>query len=159
MGSHGLPLIGAGNWNDGLNRVGLEGRGESVWLGWSLLANLEEFAGIADSRAEAERAARWRLRAASIAASLEREAWDGEWYRRAFFDDGAPLGSAANDECQIDSISQSWAVLSGAGSAERARQAMESVERRLVPRERWFPWSTTLASTRSRWCSGRPLPT
>ncbi len=135
MGSHGLPLIGAGDWNDGLNRVGLEGRGESVWLGWFLLANLEEFAGIADSRAEAERAARWRQRAASVAASLEREAWDGEWYRRAFFDDGTPLGSAANDECQIDSISQSWAVLSGAGSEERARQAMESVERRLVRRE------------------------
>ena len=137
VGRHGLPLMGAGDWNDGMNRVGHEGRGESVWLGWFLLANLKEFAGIADSRAEAEaeRAARWRGVAASLEASLEREAWDGAWYRRAFFDDGTPLGSAENDECQIDSISQSWAVLSGAGSEERARQAMESVERRLVRRE------------------------
>ncbi|MGB5813984.1 MAG: phosphorylase, partial [Thermoanaerobaculia bacterium] len=135
VGRHGLPLMGAGDWNDGMNRVGHEGRGESVWLGWFLLANLREFAGIADSRAEEERAARWRQGAASLEAALEREAWDGEWYRRAFFDDGTPLGSAANDECQIDSISQSWAVLSGAGSDERARQAMESVERRLVRQE------------------------
>jgi cyclic beta-1,2-glucan synthetase len=135
VGRHGLPLMGAGDWNDGMNRVGHEGRGESVWLGWFLLANLKDFAAIADSRAEAERAARWRQSAASLEASLEREAWDGAWYRRAFFDDGTPLGSAENEECQIDSISQSWAVLSGAGSEERARQAMESVERRLVRRE------------------------
>jgi cyclic beta-1,2-glucan synthetase len=135
VGRHGLPLMGAGDWNDGMNRVGREGRGESVWLGWFLIANLKELAGIADSRAEATRAARWRKEAASLEASLEREAWDGAWYRRAFFDDGTPLGSAENDECRIDSISQSWAVLSGAGSDERARQAMESVERRLVRRE------------------------
>ena len=134
VGSHGLPLIGAGDWNDGMNRVGHEGRGESVWLGWFLLVNLREFAQVAELRAEGERAARWRKRAASLKASLEGEAWDGEWYRRAFFDDGTPLGSAGNDECQIDSIPQSWAVLSGAGDKERARQAMESVERRLV---RW----------------------
>ncbi len=135
VGSHGLPLMGAGDWNDGMNRVGHEGRGESVWLGWFLLANLEEFARIAATRDEVERAARWRMGAASLKASLEREGWDGAWYKRAFFDDGTPLGSAENDECQIDSISQSWAVLSGAGSEERARQAMESVERRLVRRE------------------------
>jgi len=135
VGRHGLPLIGAGDWNDGMNRVGHEGQGESVWLGWFLLANLEEFAAIADSREEAERAARWRKSAASLEASLEREAWDGAWYKRAFFDDGTPLGSVKNDECQIDSISQSWAVLSGAGNPERARQAMESVERQLVRRE------------------------
>jgi cyclic beta-1,2-glucan synthetase len=134
VGSHGLPLIGAGDWNDGMNRVGREGRGESVWLGWFLLVNLTEFARIAELRAEDERAARWRRKAASLEASLEGEAWDGEWYKRAFFDDGSPLGSAANDECQIDSIPQSWAVLSGAGDKQRARQAMESVERRLV---RW----------------------
>ncbi|MFC1660579.1 GH36-type glycosyl hydrolase domain-containing protein [Gemmatimonadota bacterium] len=136
VGSHGLPLMGAGDWNDGMNRIGHEGRGESVWLGWFLLANLKEFAGVADSRAEGERASRWRNRAASLEASLERDAWDGAWYKRAFFDDGTPLGSANNLECQIDSISQSWAVLSGAGREERARQAMESVERRLVRRER-----------------------
>jgi cyclic beta-1,2-glucan synthetase len=132
VGRHGLPLMGTGDWNDGMDRVGHEGRGESVWLGWFLVANLKEFAAIADWRAEVERAAKWRQCAASLEASLEREAWDGAWYRRAFFDDGTPLGSAENDECQIDSISQSWAVLSGAGSEERARQAMESVERRLV---------------------------
>lgn len=135
VGSHGLPLIGAGDWNDGMNRVGREGQGESIWLGWFLLLNLREFARIADLREEGERAARWRRRAASLKASLEEEGWDGEWYKRAFFDDGTPLGSAQNDECQIDSIPQSWAVLSGAGKKERARQAMESVERRLLRQE------------------------
>jgi len=135
VGSHGLPLIGGGDWNDGMNRVGREGRGESVWLGWFLLANLRAFAPIAERRGEGERAARWRMKADSLSASLEREGWDGEWYRRAFFDDGTPLGSAANDECRIDSISQSWAVLSGAGDSVRARRAMESVERLLVRRE------------------------
>ncbi len=134
VGSHGLPLIGAGDWNDGMNRVGQEGRGESVWLGWFLLANLKEFARIAEARAEDERLARWRARASALQASLEREAWDGDWYRRAFFDDGTPLGSAANDECRIDSISQSWAVLSGAGDKQRSRRAMGSVEHELVRR-------------------------
>jgi cyclic beta-1,2-glucan synthetase len=135
VGSHGLPLIGAGDWNDGMNRVGREGRGESVWLGWFLLVNLTEFARIADLRGETERAASWRSRAASVQASLDAEAWDGEWYKRAFFDDGTPLGSAQNDECQIDSIPQSWAVISDAGDKQRARQAMESVEQRLVRRD------------------------
>jgi cyclic beta-1,2-glucan synthetase len=135
VGSHGLPLIGAGDWNDGMNRVGHEGRGESVWLGWFLLANLREFARIADFRGEKERAAAWRSTAASLEASLDTEAWDGEWYKRAFFDDGTPLGSAQNDECQIDSIPQSWAVISGAGDKQRAHQAMESVEKRLVRRD------------------------
>ena len=135
VGSHGLPLIRAGDWNDGMNRVGHEGQGESVWLGWFLFMNLRDFAGIAESRGDDERAARWRSRAASLEASLEAEAWDGEWYRRAFFDDGTPLGSAANDECRIDSIAQSWAVISGAGDPERARRAMESVEQRLVRRD------------------------
>jgi cyclic beta-1,2-glucan synthetase len=135
VGGHGLPLIGAGDWNDGLNRVGHQGRGESVWLGWFLLPNLGEFARIADRRGESERAARWRKRAASLLTALEREAWDGEWYRRAYYDDGTPLGSAADEECRIDSISQSWAVLTGAGNGDRARQAMESLERHLVRRE------------------------
>ena len=135
VGSHGLPLIWAGDWNDGMNRVGHEGRGESVWLGWFLLMNLRDFAGIAESRGDDERAVRWRHTAASLEASLEAEAWDGEWYRRAFFDDGTPLGSAANDECRIDSIAQSWAVISGAGDPQRARRAMESVEQRLVRRD------------------------
>lgn len=131
-GSHGLPLMGAGDWNDGMNRVGRDGRGESVWLGWFLLATLRDFAPIAERRGERERAARWRNAAASLGAALEREAWDGEWYRRAFFDDGTPLGSADNEECRIDAIPQAWAVLSGAADPDRARQAMDSVERRLV---------------------------
>ncbi len=134
VGSHGLPLMGAGDWNDGMNRVGHEGRGESVWLGWFLFVNLTDFAPIADARGDKERAARWRSTAAALQASLEQEAWDGQWYRRAFFDDGTPLGSAQNDECQIDSIAQSWAVISGAGDTQRARQAMASVERRLLRR-------------------------
>ena len=134
-GSHGLPLMGAGDWNDGMNRVGHEGRGESVWLGWFLLANLRAFAPVAQRRGEAERAGQWRSRADALKAALEGEAWDGEWYRRAFFDDGTPLGSAANEECRIDSIPQSWAVLSGAADPARARAAMASVERRLVRRE------------------------
>jgi len=134
IGSHGLPLIGAGDWNDGMNRVGHEGRGESVWLGWFLLVNLREFARVAELRGEGERATRWRMQVGALQDSLEREAWDGEWYKRAFFDDGTSLGSAANEECRIDSISQSWAVLSGAGNRDRARRAMESVERQLLRR-------------------------
>ena len=140
LGSHGLPLMGGGDWNDGMNCVGLEGRGESVWLGWFLHVNLSEFTGIAEGRGDRERAAHWQRTAVSLAASLDEEAWDGEWYKRAFFDDGTPLGSAQNDECQIDSIAQSWAVLSGAGDEGRARQAMDSVAGRLVrPLERVLP--------------------
>jgi cyclic beta-1,2-glucan synthetase len=135
LGSHGLPLIGGGDWNDGMNRVGHQGRGESVWLGWFLSSNLREFALIADRRGEAERAARWRSTSASVEASLDAQAWDGEWYKRAFFDDGTPLGSERNDECQIDSIAQSWAVISGSGDERRARRAMESVEQRLIRRD------------------------
>jgi cyclic beta-1,2-glucan synthetase len=118
-----------------MNRVGHQGRGESVWLGWFLLTNLREFARIAESRGEVKRAADWRSTAAGLEESLEAEAWDGEWYKRAFFDDGTPLGSAQNDECRIDSIPQSWAVISGAGDKQRARRAMASVEEHLVRRE------------------------
>jgi len=134
-GLHGLPLMGAGDWNDGMNRVGHEGRGESVWLGWFLLTNLRDFAPIADRRGEDLRAARWLVVADSIRNSVETEAWDGQWYRRAFFDNGTVLGSAKNIECRIDSIAQSWAVISGAGDKTRGRQAMESVERHLLRRE------------------------
>ncbi len=135
LGSHGLPLIGAGDWNDGMNRVGHEGRGESVWLGWFLHVNLKDFASIADRRGDGERASAWRSTAASLATSLDAEAWDGAWYKRAFFDDGTPLGSAESEACQIDSIVQSWAVLSGAGDEMRAREAMKSVEEHLVWRD------------------------
>ncbi len=132
IGEHGLPLIGAGDWNDGMNRVGVRGKGESVWLAWFLAATLRGFAPHAEERGDADAAARWRLRADQYAAAAERDGWDGAWYRRAFYDDGAPLGSAADDECRIDAIAQSWAVLSGAGDDERARMAMRSVNELLV---------------------------
>ncbi|TDI29634.1 MAG: hypothetical protein E2P03_09965 [Acidobacteria bacterium] len=132
VGSHGLPLMGAGDWNDGMNRVGHDGRGESVWLGWFLVPLLEKFSSVADARGETDRSSRWRQAASALTSALEQEAWDGAWYKRAFFDDGTPLGSRENEECRIDSISQSWAVLSGAARPERARQAMESVMEHLV---------------------------
>ena len=132
VGSHGLPLMGTGDWNDGMNRVGHAGRGESVWLGWFLVPLLNAFADVADARGEAARSSRWYQAATALTSALEQQAWDGAWYKRAFFDDGTPLGSRENDECRIDSISQSWAVLSGAARPERARQAMESVMEHLV---------------------------
>ncbi|MDP3908764.1 MAG: hypothetical protein Q8Q14_00080 [Gemmatimonadales bacterium] len=132
LGGHGLPLIGTGDWNDGMNRVGERGQGESVWLGWLLHATLTGFAPFADARHETVRAARWRAHAAELQASIEREAWDGDWYRRGYFDNGAPLGSASSDECRIDSIAQSWAVMSGAAATDRATRAMAAVERELI---------------------------
>ena len=136
LGGHGLPLMGTGDWNDGMNRVGEKGDGESVWLGWFLHAALTAFVPLAQTRATRRPAPRnGRAHAAALQASLEREAWDGDWYRRAFFDDGEPLGSAANEECRIDSIAQSWAVLSGAAAPERAARAMAAVERELIRRD------------------------
>jgi cellobiose phosphorylase len=132
LGPHGLPLMGTGDWNDGMNKVGAEGKGESVWNGWFMLATLREFAGLAEWRGDSTRAAWCREGADALRGALEEHAWDGGWYRRAYFDDGTPLGSATNDECQIDSIAQSWAVISGGGDPERARQAMAAVEERLV---------------------------
>jgi cyclic beta-1,2-glucan synthetase len=134
IGAHGLPLIGAGDWNDGFNRVGSEGRGESVWLGWFLIDVLEKMARIAEGRGGGLLAPEWRTRAEALRAALESEAWDGDWYRRAFFDDGSPLGSAADVECRIDSIAQSWAVLSGAAGPARAARAMAAAEEYLVRR-------------------------
>ncbi len=132
VGRHGAPLMGSGDWNDGMNRVGEGGAGESVWLGWLLHATLTAFLPLAAARKDTDRAARWRAHAKGLQASLDREAWDGDWYRRAWFDDGTPLGSAANEECRIDSIAQSWAVLSGAAPADRARRAMAAVDRELI---------------------------
>jgi cyclic beta-1,2-glucan synthetase len=134
VGSRGLPLIGTGDWNDGFNRVGREGRGESVWLGWFLEANLVRFAEIADGLDETELATGWRRGASRLRAGLEGEAWDGDWYRRAFFDDGTPIGSSVNPECRIDSIAQSWSVIHGGAPNGRARRAMDSVEEYLVHR-------------------------
>jgi cyclic beta-1,2-glucan synthetase len=134
VGNHGLPLIGTGDWNDGMNRVGAAGKGESVWLGWFLHTILWEFAQLADACGEHQRAEMWRLHVSALKASLEREAWDGEWYRRAYFDDGTPLGSASNTECRIDSIAQSWGVISGAAEPARGARAMAAVEKYLVRR-------------------------
>jgi cyclic beta-1,2-glucan synthetase len=135
FGSHGLPLMGSGDWNDGMNRVGREGRGESVWVGWFLVATLQQFAEVATARGDHEHATRCRETAGSLRAAIEKHAWDGNWYRRAYFDDGRPLGTVRDDECAIDSIVQTWAVISGAGDPERAVQAMAAVDERLVDRE------------------------
>ena len=131
-GQHGLPLIGGGDWNDGMNRVGIGGKGESVWLAWFLIATLRRFAPHAERRGDADLTARYRAQADSYAAAIEREAWDGAWYRRAYYDDGTPLGSASSPECRIDAIAQSWAVLSEAGDAARIEVAMRSVGDQLV---------------------------
>lgn len=131
-GPHGLPLIGGGDWNDGMNRVGAQGRGESVWLAWFLDVTMRSFAEICDMREDAETATALRQKAASFVAAAEESGWDGAWYRRAFFDDGTPLGTAQAEECRIDAIAQAWSVLSGQGDPARARRAMESVEGELV---------------------------
>ncbi len=132
VGSHNLPLMGTGDWNDGMNRVGQGGKGESIWLGWFLHTILWEFSKIADARGESNRAEAWRLHVSALKAALEYEGWDGGWYRRAFFDDGSPLGSAANKECRIDAIAQSWGVMSGAAEPGRATRAMAAVSQQLV---------------------------
>jgi cyclic beta-1,2-glucan synthetase len=134
-GAHGLPLMGTGDWNDGLDGVGEGGKGESVWLGWFLYSALEAFADLAEQHDNSPRVAAWRQHAASLKVSLEREAWDGDWYRRAYFDDGSPLGSVTNDECRIDSIVQSWAVISGAAEATHAARAMAALDKYLVRRD------------------------
>jgi cyclic beta-1,2-glucan synthetase len=131
-GAHGLPLMGTGDWNDGMNRVGEGGKGESVWLGWFLLATLKAFIPLALARKDKKRASAWKDRMTDLAAALERDGWDGDWYRRGFFDDGAPLGSAQSEECRIDAIAQSWAVISGGASPERAAAAMEQSYTQLV---------------------------
>ncbi|MEI2779545.1 MAG: glucoamylase family protein [Tetrasphaera sp.] len=135
MGSHGLPLMGTGDWNDGMNRVGADGRGESVWLGWFLLQTLSVFLPIAEGRRDHAFVARSRMAAEELRQALEREAWDGAWYRRGYFDDGTPLGSRTRPECQIDSIAQSWAVLSGQAQPDRETRALRSVEERLIVRD------------------------
>ncbi|HVU16902.1 MAG TPA: glucoamylase family protein [Candidatus Didemnitutus sp.] len=135
FGPHGLPLIGCGDWNDGMNRIGREGRGESVWLAFFLHDVLLRFAPVARRRGDEGFAARCEDQAAQLRGRIEENAWDGEWYRRAYFDDGSPLGSRENPECQIDSLPQSWAVISGAADPVRARRAMDAVDARLVRRD------------------------
>jgi cyclic beta-1,2-glucan synthetase len=131
-GVHGLPLIGSGDWNDGMNRVGIEGKGESVWLAWFLISTLRKFAVHAEKRGDTATHDEMLAKAEGYAQAVESSAWDGEWYRRAYFDDGSPLGSRTSDECKIDSIAQSWSVISGAGSPDRTRIAMQSLNKYLV---------------------------
>jgi cyclic beta-1,2-glucan synthetase len=135
FGGHGLPLMGSGDWNDGMNRVGEHGQGESVWLGFFLYEVLLRFAEVARGRGDVSFAEHCRREAAQVRLNIERNGWDGGWYLRAYFDDGTPLGSARNPECRIDSIAQSWSVLSGAAEPERSRMAMEAVDQRLVRRD------------------------
>jgi cyclic beta-1,2-glucan synthetase len=130
-GAHGLPLMGTGDWNDGMNRVGEGGKGESVWLGWLLVSAIEKFLPLAHTR-DPQRAARWQAHADGLRTALETHAWDGAWYRRATFDDGTWLGSSESLECRIDSIAQSWAVLSDAADLARAATAMASLDTHLI---------------------------
>ena len=134
-GRNGLPLILGGDWNDGMNRVGEAGQGESVWLGWFLCATIDAFAPLAEARGDAARAAAWSAHRQSVAAALDKAGWDGAWYRRGYFDDGTPLGSADSDECRIDSIAQSWALISGAGREDRAQQGVAQALSHLFDRE------------------------
>ena len=148
-GQHGLPLMGSGDWNDGMNRVGAHGRGESVWLAWFTIATIRGFAGLAAHMGREDLVQRWVARARELGEAIEANAWDGGWYVRAFDDDGRAWGSAASEECCIDSIAQSWAVLSGAGSPERSRMALEAAARELardddqIVRLLWPPFDQT----------------
>jgi cyclic beta-1,2-glucan synthetase len=135
VGEHGLPLIGGGDWNDGMNEVGRHGRGESVWLAWFQIEVIKHFTPLLEAQGDHETATTLRQRAERLRDAAEKHAWDGEWYRRAFFDDGSPLGSKSNEECQIDSLAQSWAIISGAGDQERTSQAMQAVREHLVDEE------------------------
>jgi cyclic beta-1,2-glucan synthetase len=148
-GSHGLPLIGDGDWNDGMNRVGSDGRGESVWLGWFAGAAAKGFGDLCARRGEIDAAEGWRARAEELFGAARDAGWDGEWYRRAFADDGTPWGSSSSDECRIDSIAQSWAVLSGGAPRERAERALGSAESALIREDEqlacllWPPFDLT----------------
>jgi cellobiose phosphorylase len=143
LGSHGLPLMGTGDWNDGMNKVGAHGKGESVWNGWFFVSVLKAFAKVAERRSQVDDVHWCRERAEQLRVALEANAWDGEWYRRAYFDDGTPLGSAENDECQIDAIPQAWAVISGAANPARAHR-------------RWTRFKTTGAYRRQTDPTVRP---
>jgi len=135
FGAHGLPLMGSGDWCDGMDRVGIDGKGESVWLGMFLYSVLTSFAETADKRNDIDFAGLCRAQATTLAGNIEANGWDGDWYRRAYFDSGTPLGSAANPECRIDSLPQSWSVISGFGDPARSAAAMRAVYRHLVDRE------------------------
>jgi len=131
-GAHGLPLFGCGDWNDGMNRVGQGGKGESVWMGFFLCAVLADFAPLLSLRGDTARVERYAAHRARLVTALETEGWDGDWYRRGYYDDGTPLGSKSSDECRIDALAQSWSVLARVASPERARTVLDAVERELV---------------------------
>jgi len=131
-GEHGLPLIGSGDWNDGMNRVGIEGKGESVWLAWFLIVTLKKFAEHALLRGDQAVCEEFTRRAADYTMAAEGAGWDGAWYRRAYYDDGTPMGSTVSDDCKIDSIAQTWSIISRAGEPEHTRQAMRSLNEHLV---------------------------
>jgi cellobiose phosphorylase len=131
-GPHGLPLIGTGDWNDGMNLVGAGGKGESVWLAWFLIDVLQSFAELIEQCGQVQQASLYRAEAQRLTSVVNAQAWDGAWYRRAYFDDGTPLGSRENQEARIDSLAQSWGIISGAADPERARQALQSVEDYLI---------------------------
>ena len=135
FGSHGLPLMGGGDWNDGMDQVGIEGKGESVWLGWFLYATIQRFIPLCKQRQDPDRAFMYQRAAQQLLEAIERHGWDGGWYLRAYFDDGRPMGSEQNSECRIDSISQSWSVISGGARQVRAREAMRALEHHLVNRQ------------------------
>ncbi|MEP6511403.1 MAG: glycosyl transferase family 36 [Dokdonella sp.] len=132
LGAHGLPLMGTGDWNDGMNRVGEKGHGESVWLAWFLIATIDASASAAQAHGDNDRLARWQQCAASVRVALEGAGWDGKWYRRGYYDDGTPLGSDSSLECKIDAIAQSWSVMSGVADPTHAAQAMRAVDERLI---------------------------
>lgn len=134
VGPHGLPLMGSGDWNDGMNRVGHKGKGESIWVGWFLYTTLDSFVPLCEARGDRDRAELYRQHMKSLKEALAEHGWDGDWYRRAYFDDGTPLGSVQNEECRIDSIVQSWGVISGAAEHYRAVRAMAAVEEYLIRR-------------------------
>ena len=132
VGAHGLPLIKGGDWNDGMNRVGIGGKGESVWLAWFLCKTLRDFAELSKARGDEAVANELLAKADAYNEAVETTSWDGDWYRRAYYDDGAALGARGNTECMIDAIAQSWSVISGAGNPERVKTAMQSFEKYLV---------------------------
>jgi len=134
VGEHGLPRMGSGDWNDGMNTVGNQGKGESVWVGWFLIKTLSDFTPLCDSRGETKRGAKYVKHIKDLKTALEKSAWDGNWFRRAYFDDRTPLGSAENEECKIDSIAQSWGIISGGAKTQQATRAMASVDEHLIRR-------------------------
>ncbi len=135
LGAHGLPLVGSGDWNDGMNRVGEQGRGESSWLGWFLVATIDALLPHAQSRGDDARMKRWSDTASSVRSALEDTGWDGAWYRRGYYDDGTPLGSNESAQCKIDTIAQSWSVIAGANDVAHATQAMKAVEEHLIRKD------------------------